>query len=187
MSESKFCNTAELWTNQKTTPVLFPPNTSQICDNLQEKSWIMPHAPYATYWSLCVYVCVCATAHVHDGFFTTVCTDEIFSSQRIYSRPINDCNTFASLPPQGYCYGLAPNVLEGRAGHYASEEEGSAARIALVHRGEINLLLSFWLGPDQGTLSHALWLWLVLYNLKWKQEKCWCFTYHHALSGPKSF
>lgn len=31
--------------------------------------------------SACTYalcVCVCAKAHLHDGFFTTVCVDEIF-------------------------------------------------------------------------------------------------------------
>lgn len=152
----------------------------------------MPHAPYAIYWSLCVYicsvcVCMCATAYVHDGFFTTVCTDESFSYQRIYSRAINDCSHFAVFPLQGYYCCLTPDALEVTAGRYVSEEEGSPACVAPVCRGEIYLSLSCYLGTDQGILTRALWTLLILYNLKWKWEKCSCTTWYYALSGPLSF
>lgn len=152
----------------------------------------MPCAPYAIYWSLCVYicsvrVCMCTTAYVHGGFFTTVCADESFSYQRIYSSAINNCSYFASLPLQGYYCCLTPDVLEVRAGHYTSEEEGSPTRVAPVSRGEICLSLRCCLGPDRGILTRALWTSLILYNLKWKWEKCSCFSWHHALSGPIPF
>lgn len=140
--------------------------------------------------SVCTYavcVCMCATAHVHDGFFATVCTDESFSYQRIYSSAINDCSHFASLPPQGYYCCSTPDVLEVTAGHYTSEEEDLPTHVAPVYKGEIYLSLSCCLGPDQGTLTHASWTLWILYNLKWKWEKCSCFTWHYALSGPVPF
>lgn len=47
--------------------------------------------------------------------------------------------------------------------------------------------LSCSLGPDWGTLIHALWTFLILYIVKWKQEKHPCFPWQHALNGATSF
>lgn len=115
--------------------------------------------------SVCTYaLCVCVC--VLQPMFTTVCTDESFSYQRIYSRAINDCSHFAVFPLQGYYCCLNPDALEVTAGRYVSEEEGSPTCIAPVRRGEIYLSLSCCLGTDQGTLTRALWTLLILYNLK---------------------
>lgn len=133
----------------------------------------------AIYWCLCVYICcVCACAPEPLLMMASSQLCGSFSSQRIYSCAINDCSHFAFLLLlANYCSWI-PDALEVRAGHQHFPWGGFTYSIALVHRVSFYPSLSCSLGPDWAILIHALWTLLILYIVKWKQEKHSCFTWH---------
>lgn len=131
--------------------------------------------------SLCVHMpCVCARAPESVLMMASSQLCESFSSQRI-----NDCSHFAFLLLQAYYCSLIPDALGVRAGCQHFPWRGFTTALLWCTGVSFYPSLCCSLGPDWGTLIHALWTLLILYIAKWKQEKHPRFTWHHALDSDK--